>query len=995
VPTCTSCGRDSAGDYAFCPHCGARLAPAAPAREQRKVVTVLFCDVTGSTEIGEALDPEALRALLARYFERMKGIVESHGGTVEKFIGDAVMAVFGVPVVHEDDALRAARAAVEMRDAFAGLGLRGRIGVMTGEVVAGTEERLATGDAVNVAARLQQAAAPNEVLIGAETLALLRDAAAVEPLAPLSVKGKARPVAVSRLLSVHGRDGFVRRLDAPMIGRAREQRLLADAWDRVVSESSCHLFTILGVAGVGKSRLTAEFLGSLTGALVAEGRCPPYGEGITYAPVLDALGDLPETPVEPEALELLSGLGGGAVLVSSSHEIAWAVRRRLESAASDRPLVCVFDDLQWGEETFLDLVEHVADLSRGHPILLLCMARPELLDRRPAWAGGKVNATTVLLEPLGPEETAELVERLAPPDAALRERIAAAAEGNPLFVEEMVAMLEGGDPDALVPPTIQALLAARLDQLGAERSILEAAAVEGRTFHRGAAAALTDASGDVDGHLASLVRKELVRPDDPRVPGEEAFRFRHLLIRDAAYDALPKSARAELHVRYADWLAERGADLADLDEFLGHHLAEAARYRAELGVSDGATAARACASLAAAGSRAHTRGDLPGARRLLEHAARLAVPAVAAVLLIELGEIDYFSGDLAAAGARFAGAAERAAELGERALELEARLLAEWAMLNRGDTDIAALRPRVERAMEELERLGAPRALAHACVVLGAIEQWEGYEGRRRDVCARGERYAEAAGDERLRRVFRLGIAVCDVYGPTPVDRALLHHEQLTPLEQRHPLALGMRGILEAMLGHVDRARSLVDEARRITQERGDLVRLAFTGQWRMLVDTYAGEPAASEDILRESCRRLEEMGDRGWLPLQLLDLSHVLLETGRRPEAEELAAKAEALGARDDATFVIAHLLAQSRFAFVDGDLERAERLAREAMVRAEQMELVDFRARPRLQLAAVLAAAQRPGAAGLMTEALGIYRAKGNVAMAAQVERALADVS
>ena len=286
MPFCTTCGRESAGDFAFCPHCGAAFAETAPPREQRKVVTVLFCDVTGSTELGETLDPEALRSLLAGYFERMRAIVERHGGTVEKFIGDAVMAVFGVPIVHEDDALRAVRAAAEMREAFPELGIQGRIGVTTGEVVTGTEERLATGDAVNVAARLQQVAQTGEILIGEETLQLVRDAVEVEALEPLRLKGKAEAVPAFRLRSVHGEVGFSRRQDAPMVGRGREERLLGDAWERVVSERSCHLFTVLGPAGVGKSRLAAEFLASLGEALVVRGRCLPYGEGITYWPVV-------------------------------------------------------------------------------------------------------------------------------------------------------------------------------------------------------------------------------------------------------------------------------------------------------------------------------------------------------------------------------------------------------------------------------------------------------------------------------------------------------------------------------------------------------------------------------------------------------------------------------------------------------------------------------------------------------------------------------------
>ncbi len=282
MPTCASCGHELPEGAKFCLECGTPVAPAATPREQRKTVTVLFCDVAGSTELGESTDPEALRALLARYFERMREIVERHGGTVEKFVGDAVMAVFGVPVVHEDDALRACRAAVEMRDALPELGIRGRIGLNTGEVVTGTEERLATGDAVNVAARLEQAADPGEVLVGATTVALVRDAVELGDERRLELKGKAEPVAAYPLAAAAGE--LTRRFDVPIVGREREQRALADTWERVCSERACHLFTILGPAGVGKSRLTAEFLASLDAVPVVRGRCLSYGEGITYWP---------------------------------------------------------------------------------------------------------------------------------------------------------------------------------------------------------------------------------------------------------------------------------------------------------------------------------------------------------------------------------------------------------------------------------------------------------------------------------------------------------------------------------------------------------------------------------------------------------------------------------------------------------------------------------------------------------------------------------------
>ncbi len=571
---CANCDHANGEGAKFCEECGFSFA-VAPAleREQRKTVTVLFCDVSGSTELGEALDPERLRALLARYFEQMKAIIESHGGTVEKFIGDAVMAVFGVPVLHEDDALRALRAAVEMRDALPELGINGRIGVMTGEVVTGTKERLATGDAVNVAARLEQAAEPGEVLVGEPTFALVRDAVEVEQVAPLVLKGKSAPVPAYRLLDVH--EAPERRHDAVFVGRERELTILGQAWARAQAELGCELVTLVGDAGVGKSRLVAELVRSLE-ATVVHGRCLPYGKGITYWPVVEVLKQIDVEPSEEAAEAAIRSLLGETEATTSAEEIAWAFRKTLEQAAAKQPLVVVFDDIQWGEETFLDLIEHVALLSSGSSILLLCIARPELDERRRSWP------VTLRLEPLGDKD----VEQLIPEGVAggLREKIARAAGGNPLFVEEMLAMADEARGEVVVPPTLQALLAARLDQLEtAERSVLERGAVEGEIFHRGAVQALAPDEPHVTPRLAALVRKQLIRPDRPLLPGEDAFRFRHLLIRDAAYDALPKSVRAEHHQSFADWLEEHGAGLVELDELLGYHLERAYGYRIELG----------------------------------------------------------------------------------------------------------------------------------------------------------------------------------------------------------------------------------------------------------------------------------------------------------------------------------------------------------------------------------------------------------------------------
>jgi class 3 adenylate cyclase len=671
VAACPACGKDLPGEFPFCPHCGAPLT--GDSREQRKTVTVLFCDVTGSTALGESTDPEALRALLARYFDRMRTIVESHGGTVEKFIGDAVMAVFGVPQAHEDDALRACRAAVEMRDALPELGIRGRIGVNTGEVVTGTAERLATGDAVNVAARFEQAAEPGEVLIGESTHALVREAVQAESVEPLTLKGKAGPVPAFRLVSV---------LEAPershrsrFVGRERELAQVVEVWGRAEALARCELVTVVGEAGVGKSRLAAELLAAVE-ARVVRGRCLPYGEGITYWPVVEVMKQLGALPSDAAAAVALRSLLGESEQRTSSDEIAWAFRKLLEEHA---PIVVCFDDLQWGEETFLDLVEGTALMSTGAPLLLLCMARPELLDRRPGWPAA------LRLGPLGAQETDELIGGGVPDE--LRVRIAQAAGGNPLFVTEMLALAtEQGEVQ--VPPTLRALLVARLDQLEEpQRRVLERGSVEGELFHRGAVQALAPEEPEVLPRLAALVRHDLVRPERPLFPGEDGFRFRHLLIRDAAYDALPKAVRAGLHRRFAEWLEERGV-LVELDELVGYHLEQAARYQTELGEPDGALALQAGDRLVLAGRRALDRGDERAAAVLLERALTLTRPLRSDVHSeLDLAQALWHDPERAAQIAEQA--AVRAGEAGDTTGEALARAMAAFhrSMLSPGSTD--------------------------------------------------------------------------------------------------------------------------------------------------------------------------------------------------------------------------------------------------------------------------------------------------------------------
>ncbi|MDQ4029824.1 MAG: AAA family ATPase, partial [Actinomycetota bacterium] len=624
----------------------------------------MFSDVVSSTALGERLDPESLRRVMSRYFDEVRTVLDRHGGTVEKFIGDAVMAVFGVPTLHEDDALRAVRAAVEIREALQalnaelererGFGISARIGISTGEVVAGnatSSQAFVSGDAVNVAARLEQAAQPGSILVDEPTYELVKDAAAAEPVDALRLKGKAEPVRAFRLVTVAPAVAArQRRLDSAMVGRHRELLRLEATFEQAVGDRSCQLFTILGAAGVGKSRLVEEFLGGVgTNAMVLRGRCLSYGDGITFFPLGQIVGeaaDLAEDETPGAALTKIARLVreeqdgelvakrvaeliGLTEATLGAEESFAAVRRLFDVLAGRQPLVVVFDDLHWAEPMLLELVEYVADWSRDAPILVLCIARPELVDVRPQWAGGKLNATSLLLEPLGDEECEQLVRNLlgqAELQHDVVSRITAAAEGNPLFVEELMAVLieEGvlsrqdgtwiarGDLSSIrVPRTISALLAARLDRLDeGERTLVQRAAIEGKQFHVGAIFELYPeaAPESVRVHLQALVRADLIRPDRARFGGEQAFRFRHLLIRDAAYESIPKETRAALHERYADWLERRaGERMSEYEEFVGYHLEQAHRYLAELGPVDDSgslLARRAAQLLASAGRRA-------------------------------------------------------------------------------------------------------------------------------------------------------------------------------------------------------------------------------------------------------------------------------------------------------------------------------------------------------------------------------------------------------
>ena len=995
---CPSCGEENPPKFRLCGFCGTALAPELPKQETRKTVTIFFSDLKGSTNLGEALDSESLREVMTRYFEEMSAILEHHGGRVEKYIGDAIMAVFGLPRIHEDDALRAVRAALATKEALTslnqeleqrwGVRLENRTGVNTGEVVAGDPtlgQRLVVGDAVNTAARLEQAAPALEVLIGEPTYRLVRHAVDVEPVEPLALKGKAEPVPAYRLLAVNEAQGVARQHENPIVGREEELARLKASLDIAVAGSSSSLVTVMAPAGTGKTRLIDEFSRAIEeDALVLRGRCLAYGRGITFWPLVeiirDAAGILEEdAPAEARRkLDTLVGDDGGeaaervasAVGISQAQfpleELFWGVRKFFERLAAQRPLVVVFEDIHWAEETLLDLVEQLT-ATRDVPLLLVCATRPDLLEHRPTW-NDPARGEVIDLRPLSNEESGRVIENLfggaAIPEQT-RLRIVEAAEGNPLFVEQTLSMLvddgvlhrvdgrwvcEGDLSELSIPPTINALLSARLDLLSREeRLVIEPASVIGLEFVRSALAALveTPVREQLRDHLSALADKQLIRLDSSSAD-EAKFRFHHILIRDAAYQGLLKRARATLHERFADWSEQINRERdreTQYEEIVGYHLEQAHGYLAELAPLDehGLTlGARASAHLASAGRRAFTRADMSAAANLLRRAAVLLPEGDPSrvQLLPDLGEALMEVGEFAWAQLYLDEAVEAASALGDARLEANA-MLTRLIVRHHTAEDLEAFRQEVEReclrVIPILEREAAHSELAKAWRLLGFVHGSVCRYGAAADAVQRAVEHARLAGDTRQEARNASAYTMAALHGPTPVPEAIARCETLLAqgLANRQAEAFVLRTLahLRAMQGDFEQSRELYNSARELLLDLGFAVLGAATSEYAGAIEILATNPLQAESELRAAYDELTSMGDKYFLPPVTALLAKAVYEQGRGDEAAALAEEAQQLASAEDVEAQALWRGVRARVFAAGGDYAEAERLAREAV--------------------------------------------------------------
>ena len=1034
------------------------------AQEVRKTVTCVFCDVVESTALGERLDPEAIRRVMSLYFEEMRRAVERHGGTVEKFIGDAVMAVFGVPKLHEDDALRAVRAAQEMAAALHhlneevgaawGVTLAARIGVDTGEVVASetqTDQRLVTGGAVNMAARLEQHAAAGEILLGETTYRLVRGAVDADLVVPIAVKGRADPITAWRLRQVTPDAPWLqRRLDAPVVGREEELATLDDLFQQCLP-ASCRLASIVAPAGLGKSRLVREFIRRFRGrARVTRGHCLPYGEGVTYWPIAELIQDLAgfaPTHDSDEArsrilalvqatgaagghyheadaghiAEVVAGAVGLSGLTAETTEIAWAVRRLLETTAlTGGPLVVVIEDIHWAEPALLDLLEHVATLTSDVPLLIVCTARPELAEVAPGWSDEVPHAVRLTLDPLGTTDVDALLNGLLDglqlPEH-LRTRTVSASDGNPLFVEELVRMLiddgvlvrtdEGWVAtaelaDLVIPPSVTAILASRLDRLeSSEHALIQRAAVMGREFYRDALEQLSVASlPSLEDDLRSLVSKQLIQRVGTGFGGSETYRFFHLLTRDAAYASVPKETRVDLHEQFAGWLeAGAGTRATEYEEIIGYHLEQAVRHLRELGRLGGrdtVLGARAGRWLSAAGRRSLARDDMSAAANLLERAAAMleSTDPERPALLRDLATA------LVARG-RFEDAERALNQVNESARLAEDHALADLAAL---DGAFIRLQTQPDRAFEEVRRAtdDAYRAFSEAANDIGLARVWRlraeldwmacAY-GRTTEALDRALYHAHRAGEVREESAITVWLAACLALGPTPASGAVARcHELLDQSRGSRRVEAAVCTVLaylSAMAGAGAEARRYLERSRLRHEELG----LTFSrAHWTVLSGMallYIGDLEAAEAELRWGYQTLRDMGERAALSTVAGYLARILVADGRYAEAETLTVESEQTAAAGDLASQIVWRGTRLPCRLAVGDIAGAEDLGRAALALAENTDDLEYLGYAHAGLAAVLAAAgDSHGAAAETSAALSAYRAKGDVVSAPMLD-------
>ena len=887
---------------------------------ERKVATVLFADLVDSTGLVASVDPEVVRGRVNRYFDVVSERIRAHGGTVEKFAGDAVMAAFGVPLAHEDDAERAVRAALEIIPSVEELRLSVRIGIESGEVVVeDSESTFATGEAVNLAARLQQAAQPGEILLGPAARRLAAGAVEVDDVGPLEVRGRPEPLWTARAIRAHD---STRVVATPFVGRQAELALLETSFARAVRDRRAQLVTIFGEPGLGKSRLVTEFVDGVERATTLSGRTLPYGEGVTYWPLAAmikasaAIGD--DDPAadafeklrascESEAVaDLLAaalGVLGAAEGDRTPGELSWAALRWAEQLAQGQPLVLVFEDIHWAEEPLLELVEQLARSLQDSPVLIVAVARPELLDTRPTWGGGIRNASAIDLLPLGDDESEELSNALlSRTDVTRIQRglVLERAEGNPLFLEEIAHALRDGRGLDGIPDSLQALIASRIDGVAAdEKKLLQSAALIGRVFWRGALERLAPDLEVVE-LLDRLVNREFVVAEErSSISGEHAYRFKHVLIRDVAYGGMSKARRAEEHRAFAEWVADRARD--ELAEIRAHHLEQAADLLIELAGTIPEDLARSAAeALEEAGRRGLRRGALRSARRTLVRAVaieptpdRRYLAAHAAWRLADVPTV----GDEAEAALAEARAAGRS-DIEGRALVL----LADLAL--HADGDVARAHDLADEALAILPE-DELAGLYDAHALITTIFWWLGNgEGATRHAEAMLELAHKAARPE-LESLAKTQLsAIAGVRGDVAGALVLLEQaESLAETSGSHEamgyaLAVHGRRFGEA---ESDEAERYLRRALEIFDEIGAAGRHGWTLSNLASVYRQRGEIPLAEKTFREAVRRLRGTHEQGYLAEAERGLAEVLVVQGKVDEADRLITEAERRVGRGD----------------------------------------------------------------------------------------------